>query len=134
VLTGNDIGWLKEVLDSVAGDVEEYDPPASLKPVGRPDALILPPSRDYTDKDVYLAEHDYFEKDDGQPVVEDDVDQVAVTTAFFMEEMEDRGMPLSPKDPKFEFHFRAFLHNFEHSYNTQTIAETIKRLKETTCS
>jgi hypothetical protein len=42
--------------------------------------------------------------------------------------MEDR--KISPKDPKFEFHFRAFLHNFEYSYNTQTIAETVKRLKE----
>jgi hypothetical protein len=124
VLDIGDISWLKEVLDNVPGDVEEYTPPASLKPVGRKDTLYITP-RDYTDEDLYLAGHDYFEHDDGQPVVEDDIDQMTVTAAFFMEEQR-----ISPKDPKFEFHFRAFLHNYEYSYNTQTIAETIKRLKE----
>jgi hypothetical protein len=124
VLNGSDISWLKEVLDSVPGDQEEYNPPASLTPVGRNTTLVITP-RDYTDEDVYLAQHDYFEHDDGQPVIEDDVDQMTVTAAFFMEDRK-----ISPKDPKFEFHFRAFLHNFEYSYNTQTVAETVKRLKE----
>ena len=124
MLSGNDISWLQEILDNVSGLVEEESPVVTLKPIGRPNTLASTP-RDYTDEDVYLADHDYYEHDDGQPVVEDDIDQVTVTAAFFME---DRG--ISPKDPKFEFHFRAFLHNFEYSYNTQTVAETVKRLRE----
>jgi hypothetical protein len=132
VLTNSDIDWLQEILDNVSGIVEEEPPNATLKPVGRNTTLTVVP-RDYTDEDVYLANHDYFGNDDGQPIVEDDIDQVTVTAAFFMEEMKDRGLNLSPKNPKFEFHFRAFLHNFEHSYSTTTIAETIKRLQESSC-
>jgi hypothetical protein len=141
VLNGSDIGWLKEVLATVDGFVEETPEVAHLKPVGRDTTLIKTPSTRDMDKVMvfhipgvflftqegnnYLEDHDYFDGDDGQPIVEDEVDQVTETAAFFME-----GCELSPKDPKFAFHFRAFLHNLEYSYNRKTIAETIKRLEE----
>ena len=130
MLNGQDIGWLQEALDGVDGFVEEVPEVPRLKPLGPGRVLDIPPRELQTEENSYLPEHDYYTADDGQPVVEDDIDQVTATAAFYMEDEMENPLRLTPKDAKFEFHFRAFLHNMDYSYNPSTISETLRRLQE----
>jgi len=66
----------------------------------------------------WLADHDYDESED-QPDA-DEAEQASDTMQFFLEDSY-----VSPQDPLFEFHFRAFLHNNEYSYSQKTIRHLI---------
>ena len=66
----------------------------------------------------WLDEHEYTETED--QLDSDEIEQAEDTLEFFLEDSY-----VSPQDPLFEFHFRAFLHNNEYSYSQRTIKRLI---------
>ncbi len=124
----DDIGWMQEVLDGIEG-IEEVST-SSLQPVGPGRVISIPPRELWSEEVAYLPEHDYFE-DDGQLPPEDEIDQVTVTAAFFIEDMQESGRKkFSAKDHDFEFLFRAYLHNGDYSYGRAVVTECLNRLRE----
>jgi hypothetical protein len=75
--------------------------------------------------DDWLPEHDYFTEDDGQEFEDrEGFEQAKETIQHFIE---DCGH--DPRDPQFEYEFRAFLHNDDYSYSPAVIKKLVEYVK-----